>query len=72
MIAPQADPVTRQVPIYVSIPNVGGRLVAGLFRRRTRREPVGGGLVVPINAVNMTRPHRGSCAWRMEKPSAST
>ncbi len=30
-IAPQADPTTRQVPIYVAIPNVGGRLVAGLF-----------------------------------------
>ena len=30
-IAPQADPATRQVPIYVTIPNVGGRLVAGLF-----------------------------------------
>ena len=30
-IAPQADPTTRQVPIYVAIPNPGGRLVAGLF-----------------------------------------
>ena len=30
-IAPQADATTRQVPIYVAIPNVGGRLVAGLF-----------------------------------------
>jgi RND family efflux transporter MFP subunit len=51
-ISPTADPVTRQVSIYVSIPNKGGRLVAGLFAegrvaRQTKRA-----LVVPATAVN--------------------
>ena len=47
-IAPQADPTTRQVPIYVAIPNVGGRLVAGLFAEgRVIAESVEG-LVVPV------------------------
>jgi len=56
MIAPQADPVTRQVPIYVSIPNVGGRLVAGLFAEGRVVSQSAEGLVVPINAVNTTGP----------------
>ena len=30
-IAPAADPVTRQVNIFVDVPNTGGQLVAGLF-----------------------------------------
>jgi membrane fusion protein (multidrug efflux system) len=52
MISPQADPVTRQVPIYVSIPNVGGRLVAGLFAEGRVVSQSAEGLVVPLNAVN--------------------
>lgn len=56
LIAPQADPVTRQVPIYVTIPNVGGRLVAGLFAEGRVVSQSADGLVVPINAVNMTGP----------------
>jgi RND family efflux transporter MFP subunit len=54
MIAPQADPVTRQVPIYVSIPNAGGRLVAGLFAEGRVVSQSAAGLVVPLNAVNTT------------------
>ncbi len=54
MIAPQADPVTRQVPIFVSIPNIGGRLVAGLFAEGRVVSQSASGLVVPINAVNTT------------------
>lgn len=51
-ISPIADPVTRQVPIFVTIPNASGRLVAGLFAdgrvvQETRRA-----LVVPLTAVN--------------------
>jgi RND family efflux transporter MFP subunit len=51
-IAPQADPTTRQVPIYVAIPNVGGRLVAGLFAEGRVVSESADGLVVPTNAVN--------------------
>jgi len=51
-IAPQADPGTRQVPIYVAIPNVGGRLVAGLFAEGRVVSQSAAGIVVPTNAVN--------------------
>jgi membrane fusion protein (multidrug efflux system) len=53
-IAPQADAATRQVPIYVSIPNVGGRLVAGLFAEGRVVSQSASGIVVPSNAVNTT------------------
>jgi membrane fusion protein (multidrug efflux system) len=58
-IAPQADPVTRQVPIFVSIPNVGGRLVAGLFAEGRVVTQTADGLVVPANTVNMA----GASPW---------
>jgi membrane fusion protein, multidrug efflux system len=51
-IAPQADAATRQVPIYVSIPNEGGRLLAGLFAEGRVVSQSAAGLVVPLNAVN--------------------
>ena len=51
-IAPQADPTTRQVPIFVAIPNDGGRLVAGLFAEGRVVAQQESGLVVPVNAVN--------------------
>jgi len=53
-IAPQADSTTRQVPIFVAIPNVGGRLVAGLFGEGRVVAQSATGLVVPVNAVNST------------------
>jgi membrane fusion protein (multidrug efflux system) len=53
-IVPQADPNTRQVPIFVSIPNSSGRLVAGLFAEGRVVSKSSSGLVVPVNAVNMT------------------
>jgi membrane fusion protein, multidrug efflux system len=53
-IAPQADPTTRQVPIYVAIPNAGGRLVAGLYAEGRVISQTAQGLVVPANAVNTT------------------
>jgi RND family efflux transporter MFP subunit len=55
-IAPQADPTTRQVPIYVAIPNVGGRLVAGLFAEGRVVSESAQGIVVPSNAVNTSDP----------------
>jgi RND family efflux transporter MFP subunit len=56
-IAPQAD-ATRQVPIYVSIPNVGGRLVAGLFAEGRVVSQSAAGIVVPNNAVNTVDPSK--------------
>ena len=58
-IAPQADPATRQVPIYVTIPNDGGRLVAGLFAEGRVVSESAEGLVVPLNAVNTS----GASPW---------
>lgn len=54
-ISPQADPATRQVPIFVSIPNTGGRLVAGLFAQGRVVSGSAEGLVVPSAAVNVTQ-----------------
>lgn len=54
-ISPQADRATRQVPIFVSIPNTGGRLVAGLFAEGRVVVESAEGLVVPANAVNTTQ-----------------
>ena len=55
-ISPTADPVTRQVPLFVSLPNVDGKLIAGLFAEgrvdATRRV----GIVVPQSAVDETGP----------------
>ena len=51
-IAPQTDAATRQLPIYVSIPNVAGRLVGGLFAEGRVVASSATGLVVPVNAVN--------------------
>jgi RND family efflux transporter MFP subunit len=58
-INPRADPITRQVPIYVAIPNVGGRLVAGLFAEGRLVDQSEEGLVVPSNAVNTS----GTSPW---------
>lgn len=67
-IAPQADPVTRQVPIFVSIPNVGGRLVAGLFAEGRVVSQAAQGIVVPTNAVNMTE----SAPWVLRVKDGKT
>ena len=55
-IAPQTDAVTRQLPIYVAIPNEGGRLVGGLFAEGRVVTQSATGLVVPVNAINTTGP----------------
>jgi RND family efflux transporter MFP subunit len=58
-ISPVADPVTRQVPIYVSIPNTAGRLIAGLFAEGRVTNEVRTGLIVPASAVE----RQGSSSW---------
>lgn len=51
-INPSADPATRQVRIYVDVPNPGGRLVGGLFvSGRAVVSEVRNALVVPVAAV---------------------
>jgi RND family efflux transporter MFP subunit len=51
-INPTADPATRQVRIYVAIPNTGGRLVAGLFAEGRVATDSREALIVPENAVD--------------------
>lgn len=51
-VSPTADPTTRQVPIFVTIPNKTRRLVAGLFAEGRLEQASKTGLVVPQTAVN--------------------
>ncbi len=53
-ISPIADPATRLVPIFVSIPNTKGRLVAGLFAEGRVTSETREALVVPSTAVDLT------------------
>jgi RND family efflux transporter MFP subunit len=55
-ISPAADPTTRQVPIFVSVPNTGGRLVAGLYAEGRVMVESATGLVVDADAVNTAAP----------------
>ena len=48
-----ADPTTRQVRIYVSIPNAGRTLVGGLFATGRMSTATRTGLVVPTTAVDV-------------------
>ena len=51
-INPAADPVTRQVPVIVSIPNAQGSLVSGLFAEGRVQAQAREGIVVPASAVD--------------------
>ena len=51
-INPAADPATRQVRIYVSIPNDDSRLVAGLFAQGRVTTETRTALLAPISAVD--------------------
>ena len=55
-LSPTADPVTRQVPIFVSLPNTGGALIAGLFAEGRVETATRTGIVVPLSAVDETGP----------------
>jgi RND family efflux transporter MFP subunit len=52
-INPTADPTTRQVRIYVSIPNAGRALVGGLFANGRMSSATKVGLIVPQSAVDV-------------------
>jgi len=58
-VSPMADSATRQVPIFVTIPNKQHRLVAGLFAEGRIERESKTGLVVPQTAVN----ENGSAPW---------
>jgi RND family efflux transporter MFP subunit len=53
-ISPAADPATRQVPIFVSIPNTGGRLIAGLFAEGRVTVERHRALVLPQAAIDLS------------------
>ena len=55
-VSPAADATTRQVPIFVAIPNASGRLVAGLFAEGRVTREARTALVVPFTAVNENGP----------------
>ncbi len=67
-ISPMADPVTRQVPIFVTIPNTTGRLVAGLFAEGRVLQEARRALVVPLAAVN----ERGEKPWVLRVKDGKT
>jgi membrane fusion protein, multidrug efflux system len=52
-VNPTADPTTRQVRIYVSIPNAGRTLVGGLFATGRISSAARTGLMVPTAAVDV-------------------
>jgi RND family efflux transporter MFP subunit len=49
-----ADPVTRQVAVFVKVPNKAGQLLAGLFAEGRIETATREGVVVPLAAVNET------------------
>jgi membrane fusion protein (multidrug efflux system) len=51
-IYPSADPVTRQVRLYVRIPNAGNGLVAGLFATGRVSSSTRQGLTIPASAID--------------------
>ena len=51
-INPTADPATRQVRIFISIPNTAGTLVGGLYANGRLSSAVRTGLTVPVSAID--------------------
>ncbi|HZK77973.1 MAG TPA: efflux RND transporter periplasmic adaptor subunit [Gemmatimonadaceae bacterium] len=51
-VNPTADPATRQVRVFISIPNAEGRLVGGLFANGRLASESRTGLVAPVTAVD--------------------
>lgn len=51
-INPTADPATRQVKIFISIPNTAGTLVGGLYANGRLSSAVRTGLTVPVSAID--------------------
>jgi RND family efflux transporter MFP subunit len=58
-VAPAVDPVTRQVTIFVDVPNTRGQLVAGLFAEGRVTSERRRAVVVPATAVDTS----GQSPW---------
>jgi len=67
-ISPATDAATGQIPIYVSIPNSGGRLISGLYAEGRVVTKSANGLVVPSNAVNTA----GDAPWVLRAADGKT
>lgn len=52
-ISPVADPTTRQVKLFVSVPNAAGRLVGGLYAEGRIAVAAHEGLVAPKSALDV-------------------
>ncbi len=55
-LSPAADPVTRQVSIFITLPNIGGKLISGLFAEGRVETATRDGIIVPLSAVDETGP----------------
>ncbi len=55
-LSPTADPVTRQVMIFVTLPNISGKLIAGLFAEGRVDAETRRGVIVPLGAVDESGP----------------
>jgi RND family efflux transporter MFP subunit len=55
-VSPSADPATRQVSIFISLPNSGGKLIAGLYAEGQVDVTTRTGIVVPLAAIDETGP----------------
>ena len=70
-INPGADPVTRQVTVYVRLPNEKGELIGGLFATgRIITEKAEAALTVPSDALRSES--GGSVVYRIDKGTATT
>lgn len=54
-ISPAADPVTRQIPMLVTIPNPAGKLIAGLYAEGRVALEEREALIAPLGAIDFTR-----------------
>ena len=61
-ISPVADPVTRQVKLYVTLPNTAGRLVGGLFAEGRIETEAREGMIAPQTALEQLGSRGGSAA----------
>lgn len=55
-LSPSADPVTRQIMIFVTLPNLGGKLISGLFAEGRVDAETRRGVIVPLGAVDESGP----------------